>query len=91
MAVPISVTNPDLLRHSTELFMDSGFSPLCQRMGAMVAFPRFEDFTRYGVAWCPDQEGLAGLPWSPPLIWHMTGGTQCHGGKVDGGHQATVR
>ncbi|XP_037672903.1 acetyl-CoA carboxylase 2 isoform X2 [Choloepus didactylus] len=46
MAVPVSVTNPDLLRHSTELFMDSGFSPLCQRMGAMVAFRRFEDFTR---------------------------------------------
>ncbi|KAM5238299.1 acetyl-CoA carboxylase 2 isoform 2-T2 [Ctenodactylus gundi] len=46
MAVPISVTNPDLLRHSTELFMDSGFSPLCQRMGAMVAFRSFEDFTR---------------------------------------------
>ncbi|XP_027972395.1 acetyl-CoA carboxylase 2 isoform X3 [Eumetopias jubatus] len=46
MAVPISVTNPDLLRHSTELFMDSGFSPLCQRMGAMVAFRRFEDFIR---------------------------------------------
>uniref|UniRef100_A0A8J8Y3Y1 acetyl-CoA carboxylase n=1 Tax=Callithrix jacchus TaxID=9483 RepID=A0A8J8Y3Y1_CALJA len=46
MAVPISITNPDLLRHSTELFMDSGFSPLCQRMGAMVAFRRFEDFTR---------------------------------------------
>ncbi|EHB01548.1 Acetyl-CoA carboxylase 2 [Heterocephalus glaber] len=46
MTVPISVTNPDLLRHSTELFMDSGFSPLCQRMGAMVAFRRFEDFTR---------------------------------------------
>ncbi|XP_008568005.1 PREDICTED: acetyl-CoA carboxylase 2 [Galeopterus variegatus] len=46
MAVPISITNPDLLRHSTELFMDSGFSPLCQRMGAMVAFRKFEDFTR---------------------------------------------
>nr|XP_019612996.1 PREDICTED: acetyl-CoA carboxylase 2 [Rhinolophus sinicus] len=46
MAMPISVTNPDLLRHSTELFMDSGFSPLCQRMGAMVAFRRFEEFTR---------------------------------------------
>uniref|UniRef100_A0A8C2VCF5 acetyl-CoA carboxylase n=1 Tax=Chinchilla lanigera TaxID=34839 RepID=A0A8C2VCF5_CHILA len=46
MTVPISVTNPDLLRHSTELFMDSGFAPLCQRMGAMVAFRRFEDFTR---------------------------------------------
>ncbi|XP_033618279.1 acetyl-CoA carboxylase 2 isoform X1 [Fukomys damarensis] len=46
MTVPISVTNPDLLRRSTELFMDSGFSPLCQRMGAMVAFRRFEDFTR---------------------------------------------
>uniref|UniRef100_A0A8C5WZG1 acetyl-CoA carboxylase n=1 Tax=Laticauda laticaudata TaxID=8630 RepID=A0A8C5WZG1_LATLA len=36
----------NLARHSTELFMDSGFSPLCQRMGAMVAFDRFEDFTR---------------------------------------------
>lgn len=45
--MPISVTNPDLLRHSTELFMDSGFSPLSQRMGAMVAFRRFEEFTRY--------------------------------------------
>uniref|UniRef100_A0A8D0GX21 acetyl-CoA carboxylase n=1 Tax=Sphenodon punctatus TaxID=8508 RepID=A0A8D0GX21_SPHPU len=46
MSVPISISNPDLARHSTELFMDSGFSPLCQRMGAMVAFDRFEDFTR---------------------------------------------
>ncbi|KAH0516969.1 Acetyl-CoA carboxylase 2 [Microtus ochrogaster] len=46
MAMPITVSNPDLLRHSTELFMDSGFSPLCQRMGAMVAFRKFEEFTR---------------------------------------------
>ncbi|TKC41406.1 hypothetical protein EI555_005588, partial [Monodon monoceros] len=46
LAVPISITNPELLRHSTELFMDSGFSPKSQRMGAMVAFQRFEDFTR---------------------------------------------
>uniref|UniRef100_A0A670JFK2 acetyl-CoA carboxylase n=1 Tax=Podarcis muralis TaxID=64176 RepID=A0A670JFK2_PODMU len=46
MSVPISISNPDLARHSTELFMDSGFSPLCQRMGAMVAFDRFGDFTR---------------------------------------------
>ncbi|XP_055002917.1 acetyl-CoA carboxylase 2 isoform X1 [Sorex araneus] len=46
MAVPISATNPNLLRHSTELYMDSGFSPPCQRLGAMVAFRRFEDFTR---------------------------------------------
>ncbi|XP_066870777.1 acetyl-CoA carboxylase 2 isoform X1 [Kogia breviceps] len=46
MTVPISITNPELLRHSTELFMDSGFSPKSQRMGAMVAFQRFEDFTR---------------------------------------------
>ncbi|XP_019394384.1 PREDICTED: acetyl-CoA carboxylase 2 isoform X3 [Crocodylus porosus] len=46
MSVPVSISNPDLARHSTELFMDSGFSPLCQRMGAMVAFNRFEDFTR---------------------------------------------
>uniref|UniRef100_A0A8B9NLL7 Acetyl-CoA carboxylase beta n=1 Tax=Accipiter nisus TaxID=211598 RepID=A0A8B9NLL7_9AVES len=35
-----------LCMHSTELFMDSGFCPLSQRMGAMVAFNRFEDFTR---------------------------------------------
>ncbi|NXJ91407.1 ACACB carboxylase, partial [Corythaixoides concolor] len=46
MSVPISISNPDLARHSTELFMDSGFSPMSQRMGAMVAFDRFEDFTR---------------------------------------------
>ncbi|KFM10627.1 Acetyl-CoA carboxylase 2, partial [Aptenodytes forsteri] len=46
MSVPISISNPDLARHSIELFMDSGFSPLSQRMGAMVAFDRFEDFTR---------------------------------------------
>ncbi|XP_061865746.1 acetyl-CoA carboxylase 2 [Colius striatus] len=46
MSVPISISNPDLARHSTELLMDSGFSPLSQRMGAMVAFNRFEDFTR---------------------------------------------
>ncbi|KAI4536359.1 hypothetical protein MG293_013751 [Ovis ammon polii] len=46
MTVPISVTNPELLRHSTELFMDSGFSPKSQRIGAMVAFQRFEDFVR---------------------------------------------
>ncbi|XP_069727330.1 acetyl-CoA carboxylase 2 isoform X1 [Phaenicophaeus curvirostris] len=46
MSVPISISNPDLARHSTELFMDSGFSPQSQRMGAMVAFNRFEDFTR---------------------------------------------
>ncbi|OXB62162.1 hypothetical protein ASZ78_015344 [Callipepla squamata] len=46
MSVPVSISNPDLARHSTELFMDSGFSPLSQRMGAMVAFNKFEDFTR---------------------------------------------
>nr|XP_048305885.1 acetyl-CoA carboxylase 2 isoform X1 [Myodes glareolus]XP_048305892.1 acetyl-CoA carboxylase 2 isoform X1 [Myodes glareolus]XP_048305901.1 acetyl-CoA carboxylase 2 isoform X1 [Myodes glareolus]XP_048305910.1 acetyl-CoA carboxylase 2 isoform X1 [Myodes glareolus] len=46
MAMPVTISNPDLLRHSTELFMDSGFSPLCQRMGAMVAFRKFEEFTR---------------------------------------------
>ncbi|XP_053135859.1 acetyl-CoA carboxylase 2 isoform X3 [Hemicordylus capensis] len=46
MSVAVSISNPDLARHSTELFMDSGFSPLCQRMGAMVAFDRFEDFAR---------------------------------------------
>ncbi|KAF4790562.1 Acetyl-CoA carboxylase [Turdus rufiventris] len=46
MSVPISISNPDLARHSTELFMDSGFCPTSQRMGVMVAFRRFEDFTR---------------------------------------------
>ena len=38
LTVPISISNPELLRHSTELVMDSGFSPKSQRMGAMVAF-----------------------------------------------------
>uniref|UniRef100_A0A8C2T659 Acetyl-CoA carboxylase beta n=1 Tax=Coturnix japonica TaxID=93934 RepID=A0A8C2T659_COTJA len=46
MSVPISICNPDLARHSTELFMDNSFSPLSQRMGVMVAFNKFEDFTR---------------------------------------------
>ncbi|KAJ7400693.1 hypothetical protein BTVI_103117 [Pitangus sulphuratus] len=46
MSVPVSISNPDLARHSTELFMDSGFAPSSQRMGVMVAFSRFEDFTR---------------------------------------------
>ncbi|XP_039937254.1 acetyl-CoA carboxylase 2 isoform X1 [Hirundo rustica] len=46
ISVPISISNPDLARHSTELFMDSGFCPTSQRMGVMVAFRRFEDFTR---------------------------------------------
>lgn len=56
MSVPISISNPDLARHSTELFMDSGFCPTSQRMGVMVAFHRFEDFTRWGcrdtTGWC---------------------------------------
>uniref|UniRef100_A0A8C4UAA5 acetyl-CoA carboxylase n=1 Tax=Falco tinnunculus TaxID=100819 RepID=A0A8C4UAA5_FALTI len=46
--MPGPISNPDLDRHSTELFMDSGFCPPSQRMGAMVAFDRFEDFTRWG-------------------------------------------
>uniref|UniRef100_A0A803TG53 acetyl-CoA carboxylase n=1 Tax=Anolis carolinensis TaxID=28377 RepID=A0A803TG53_ANOCA len=46
VCVPMGLSNPNLSRHSTELFMDSGFSPLSQRMGAMVAFDRFQDFTR---------------------------------------------
>lgn len=53
MSIPISISNPDLARHSTELFMDSGFSPLSQRMGAMVAFNRFEDFVRWGCRGVP--------------------------------------
>uniref|UniRef100_A0A452R4Q4 Acetyl-CoA carboxylase 1 n=1 Tax=Ursus americanus TaxID=9643 RepID=A0A452R4Q4_URSAM len=52
--------------HSTELFMDSGFSPLCQRMGAMVAFRRFEDFIRYpewpSLSNTPSRGGQAGFP-----------------------------
>lgn len=55
MSVPISISNPDLARHSTELFMDSGFSPLSQRMGAMVAFNKFEDFTRWECRDTPDR------------------------------------
>nr|XP_033810269.1 acetyl-CoA carboxylase 2 isoform X2 [Geotrypetes seraphini] len=46
MSVPISALNLELSRQSTELYMDNAFSPLCQRMGAMVAFDKFEDFTR---------------------------------------------
>ncbi|XP_078523505.1 acetyl-CoA carboxylase 2 isoform X2 [Lissotriton helveticus] len=46
MSLPISATHLELNRQSSELFMDNGFSPLCQRMGAMVAFDKFEDFTR---------------------------------------------
>ncbi|KAM4709981.1 acetyl-CoA carboxylase 2 isoform 2-T2 [Discoglossus pictus] len=46
MSLPISATHLELNRQSSELFMDSGFSPLCQRMGVMVAFDKFEDFTR---------------------------------------------
>ncbi|XP_075070318.1 acetyl-CoA carboxylase 2 isoform X2 [Mixophyes fleayi] len=46
MSLPISATHLEINRQSSELFMDSGFSPLCQRMGVMVAFDKFEDFTR---------------------------------------------
>ncbi|XP_069817486.1 acetyl-CoA carboxylase 2 isoform X2 [Dendropsophus ebraccatus] len=46
MSLPISATHLELNRQSSELFMDNGFSPLCQRMGVMVAFDKFEDFTR---------------------------------------------
>ncbi|KAE8634245.1 hypothetical protein XENTR_v10002237 [Xenopus tropicalis] len=46
MSLPISATHLEINRQSSELFMDSGFSPLCQRMGVMVAFNKFEDFTR---------------------------------------------
>ncbi|KAG8455711.1 hypothetical protein GDO86_001775 [Hymenochirus boettgeri] len=46
MSLPISATHLEINRQSSELFMDSGFSPLCQRMGVMVAFNKFEDLTR---------------------------------------------
>lgn len=73
--MPVSITNPDLLRHSTELYMDSGFSPLCQRMGAMVAFRRFEEFTRYpGVSPTlpPAPRGAAAAASDSPLFMgHM--------------------
>ncbi|XP_068095507.1 acetyl-CoA carboxylase 2 isoform X1 [Hyperolius riggenbachi] len=46
MSLPVSASHLEINRQSSELFMDSGFSPLCQRMGVMVAFDRFEDFTR---------------------------------------------
>lgn len=59
MSVPISICNPDLARHSTELFMDNSFSPLSQRMGVMVAFNKFEDFTRWG---CRDTPGRGAVP-----------------------------
>lgn len=78
MTVPISVTNPELLRHSTELFMDSGFSPKSQRIGAMVAFQRFEDFVRYpaglGIPRTPQPQGLSVLPLNPNLFTAQAGG-----------------
>uniref|UniRef100_A0A452R4T0 Acetyl-CoA carboxylase 1 n=1 Tax=Ursus americanus TaxID=9643 RepID=A0A452R4T0_URSAM len=83
MAVPISVTNPDLLRHSTELFMDSGFSPLCQRMGAMVAFRRFEDFIRY-----PEWPSLSNTP-SRGVLTPRTPGV-CKTGRGPSRHAAPV-
>ncbi|XP_056384806.1 acetyl-CoA carboxylase 2 isoform X2 [Hyla sarda] len=46
MSLPINATHLELNRQSSELFMDNGFSPLCQRMGVMLAFDKFEDFTR---------------------------------------------
>ncbi|XP_053558098.1 acetyl-CoA carboxylase 2 isoform X2 [Bombina bombina] len=46
MSLPISATHLELNRQSSELFMDNCFSPLCQRMGVMVAFDKFEYFTR---------------------------------------------
>ncbi|XP_061907231.1 acetyl-CoA carboxylase isoform X1 [Entelurus aequoreus] len=47
--VPVPVNASGLLkmrRQSSELFLDGGLSPPCQRMGAMVAFQCFDDFTR---------------------------------------------
>ncbi|XP_064582783.1 acetyl-CoA carboxylase 2 isoform X1 [Zonotrichia leucophrys gambelii] len=63
ISIPVSITNPDLARHSTELFMDSGFCPGSQRMGVMVAFRRFEDFKRNfdEVIWCFSNSSDSGL------------------------------
>ncbi|KAM9329623.1 acetyl-CoA carboxylase 2 isoform 2-T2 [Gastrophryne carolinensis] len=46
MSLPISATHLEMNRQSSELFMDNAFSPLCQRMGVMAAFDKFQDFTR---------------------------------------------
>ncbi|XP_043924452.1 acetyl-CoA carboxylase 2 [Protopterus annectens] len=47
ISVPISNNGHfDMNRHGSDLYMDSNFSPLCQRMGSMVAFEKFEDFVR---------------------------------------------
>ncbi|XP_008280276.1 acetyl-CoA carboxylase isoform X2 [Stegastes partitus] len=47
--VPVPVNGSGQLkmrRQSSELFLEGALSPPCQRMGAMVAFQCFDDFTR---------------------------------------------
>nr|XP_020449981.1 acetyl-CoA carboxylase 2 isoform X2 [Monopterus albus] len=47
--VPVQVSGSDqfkITRQGSELYLDGGLSPPCQRMGAMVAFQCFDDFKR---------------------------------------------
>ncbi|XP_054628286.1 acetyl-CoA carboxylase isoform X2 [Dunckerocampus dactyliophorus] len=45
--VPVNASGQlKMRRQSSELFLDGALSPPCQRMGAMVAFQCFDDFTR---------------------------------------------
>ncbi|KAM4616339.1 acetyl-CoA carboxylase 2 isoform 2-T2 [Polymixia lowei] len=47
VAVPVSSSGQfEMRRQGSELFLEGALSPPCQRMGAMVAFQRFEDFKR---------------------------------------------
>ncbi|XP_066546122.1 acetyl-CoA carboxylase isoform X2 [Amia ocellicauda] len=46
MSVPVSSGPFEMSRQGSELFLEGGLSPPCQRMGAMVAFQCFEDFKK---------------------------------------------
>nr|XP_015221745.1 PREDICTED: acetyl-CoA carboxylase 2 isoform X3 [Lepisosteus oculatus] len=46
MSLPVSAGQFEMNRQGSDLFMEGGLSPPCQRMGAMVAFQCFEDFER---------------------------------------------
>nr|XP_014349107.1 PREDICTED: acetyl-CoA carboxylase 2 isoform X1 [Latimeria chalumnae]XP_014349108.1 PREDICTED: acetyl-CoA carboxylase 2 isoform X1 [Latimeria chalumnae]XP_014349109.1 PREDICTED: acetyl-CoA carboxylase 2 isoform X1 [Latimeria chalumnae] len=46
MSIPVCTGNFESGRQSSDFFLDNSLSPPCQRMGAMVAFEKFEDFTR---------------------------------------------
>ncbi|XP_067862154.1 acetyl-CoA carboxylase isoform X2 [Heptranchias perlo] len=46
MCVPTSTVHYELNRQTSDIFMSNMQSPLCQRMGVMVAFEAFEDLVK---------------------------------------------